>query len=329
MKKIISIILLGFTFMGNVWSAIAAMPEEPMTIYGNVITWEISTQIRVQVYDSNMVLLKDIPVIWWKYGTDKTFNLDNKVNLTPFSGSLIFKVIGNGLSYNPKVIKWEIASCSDGPVFQMGALCQYNLSIPSLVDLNTSWGGWYSKAKSKPRYATIVTEEELLKNFPKEEDEIEFNSAPEQDLNNMEDNSEENKGNSEEIKIASKDYIRSIKAFNENKKDTITKLNLTAVTIIWDDEYNGTVEKIVNKVNKEFKLSSLRRDMVKYLDNMTTSYWIYNDESIDMEIRQTFKAKFDQDKAKFEKKYEVIKRKDYIINRTLEKRRLERELASK
>jgi len=126
------------------------------------------------------------------------------------------------------------------------------------------------------------------------------------------------------IKINSKDYISSVIKFNSNKRKLEKEWLLSYVSIKWDDKYNTWIQKIVKKVNFEFNLNSLKGDLIKYLDNMTISYWIYNDSTIDKSITDKFKQKFEKDKAIFNARYKVIKVKDYIINRTLKKRAAEK-----
>jgi hypothetical protein len=91
-----------------------------------------------------------------------------------------------------------------------------------------------------------------------------------------------------------------------------------------DEDYNKKVNALLNKINKDMKVTSIKQDMVRYIDTMSTSYGIMNDETVSDELRAIFKAKLVQDIERVEKKLIVLKRKDFVVNRVLNKRKLEK-----
>jgi hypothetical protein len=72
------------------------------------------------------------------------------------------------------------------------------------------------------------------------------------------------------------------------------------------------------------KIKSIKQDMVKHIDTMTTSYGVANDESAEEDLRNTFKSKLENDIKRVQQKIKVLKRKDYIVNKALKERELRR-----
>ena len=86
-KSIISFIIL-ITFGINTWFA-AGFPSEPMVIYGN-INWANIENSTLNITDWNNTILQSVNISDEKYGTSKTFDLDNKIILNEFEGNLQF-----------------------------------------------------------------------------------------------------------------------------------------------------------------------------------------------------------------------------------------------
>jgi hypothetical protein len=91
-----------------------------------------------------------------------------------------------------------------------------------------------------------------------------------------------------------------------------------------DDEYNETIDLLLKDINNSMKIKSIKQDMVKHIDTMSTSYAVANDDSVDEDLRKTFKVKLENDIARVQQKMKVLKRKDYIVNKALNERELRR-----
>jgi len=62
-----------------------------MVIYGSIEGTNIENRI-LKIYDTNNTLLKSVTISDGKYGTNKTFDLENKISFNQFEGNLIFKI---------------------------------------------------------------------------------------------------------------------------------------------------------------------------------------------------------------------------------------------
>lgn len=125
-------------------------------------------------------------------------------------------------------------------------------------------------------------------------------------------------------KLTSKAFITWVRSFIKNKKEIKQVWNLRVVYVKWDEDYNKKVNALLKKINKDMKVTSIKQDMVRYIDTMSTSYGVMNDETVSDELRAIFKTKLAQDIERVEKKLIVLKRKDFVVNRVLNKRKLEK-----
>jgi len=538
MKKIAYMLLIAMvTQLGFVNTYAVWFPDEPMTIYGNIVGVAPTDLLSVEIYDWNNTLLQTANVVNGKYWTDQTFDFANKIVLNTYTWALKFNVLKNGISYNVNTVtKWQVALCNNSPVFQKWYLCQYNLDVtlpantvatpinnisvnklPTnitkikttkavmatvkvdllaslLADLSKSdvnkvvatqkiivsnksiktntWNTILEDTLMLSTWSTVVEKKNTLflprninlsktgitidtprdivdKNSIKNKigkwavvwavdiptssnigfsnnkiqvcmyinkttsnwkiysstDNINWildnNITNLQVSNNqacfnvnhltsfaiVENNpapvstpvissgwwwgggsyyartirsSTSNTSNTSDtstwiiekvitntwktnestmtnwsvntidmvISINSKDYISSIIKFNSNKRKLEKVASLSFISVKWDDKYNEGIKQIVKKINYELNLNWLKEDLIKYLDNMTISYWIYNDGTIDKAITDKFIQKYKKDKAIFEARYNVIKVKDSIINKTLKRRAAEKAKAN-
>ena len=79
-RNILALLLIWLLTITNA-SATSGFPEEPMVIYGN-ITWNNINAKILKILDSNWSLLKQVDISDYKYWTNKTFEVNNKINLS-------------------------------------------------------------------------------------------------------------------------------------------------------------------------------------------------------------------------------------------------------
>ena len=63
--------------------------------------------------------------------------------------------------------------------------------------------------------------------------------------------------------------------------------------------------------------------MFSHLNKMTTTYWIYTNENLDSSLIETYKKLLAIHENNFKFKLKKLKFKDYIVNRTIQKRLLD------
>ena len=76
---------------------------------------------------------------------------------------------------------------------------------------------------------------------------------------------------------------------------------------------------LLNKVNNEFKIDSIKNDFAKNVSNVSYSLSTY-ENTTDSETKEIFRKKLINDLNTLKKKYTKLKFKDSIISTTLEKR---------
>jgi len=311
LRKIIAILLMLLISIGNTYAT--WFPDEPMVIYGNV-SWA-SNWVTMKIYDWENNLLKSINISDWKYWTNKTFDIDNKILLNTYNWTLSFKIDWYNFS---STAKWEIAICETETTFQKWSICEYNLSFseiivvaPTVAPVVSSWGGGWggsSSSSSSSSSITTTTTTSYSSNTP--------NTTEKSTVKRNED---------WKIVIKWTDYIKTLKMFNTNKKVEEIILWKKVLTVKWDNLYNKNVEANIKQIHKDIQLDSIRKSMIRHLDRMTVSYWIYTDSELTEELKETYKEKLREDKEYFDLKFKKLIRKDEIIRHTLEKRRLEAE----
>ena len=310
----ILIILLNINIVLASW-----IPDEPMVIYGN-IEWITDWTLNVYDWDNNLIQTTNFSNN--TYGTNKTFDIDNKIIINNFEWNLDFDISW----YTQKSItKWETNYCNSTPIFQAGNICQYNLVFEKIV--TSSWGWWWGGWSSS--YSTTNTDTEDEDESDEDEDESDEDEDEEEDEEEVKkeiifNNDKKVIKNYSDIKIESRDYAIGLRTFVKNKKEIKDIWWLKVVNIKWDTKYNLVIEWLVKKVNKEITLLWIKKDVVKVIDKMSMSYWISIDEEIDENIREKFRQKYILDVQNIEKRLKAAKMKDYIINKTFEKRRLEK-----
>jgi len=77
---------------------------------------------------------------------------------------------------------------------------------------------------------------------------------------------------------------------------------------------------LLSKVDNEFKVDSIKNDFAKNVSNVSYSLSTYLDKDINEETKDVFRKKLVNDLKTLKKKYKVLKRKDFIVSKTLEKR---------
>lgn len=130
--------------------------------------------------------------------------------------------------------------------------------------------------------------------------------------------------NNTSYKLTSKTYITWVRTFIKNKREIKQKYGLQVSYVKSDEEYNKTIDKLLKDINKNMKIQSIKQDMVKHIDTMSTSYAVSNDDTASDELRKIFKIKLENDIARVQQKLKVLKRKDYIVNKALTERKIRR-----
>lgn len=122
-----------------------------------------------------------------------------------------------------------------------------------------------------------------------------------------------------ELKLWAKNLVSTIKVFASTKLE----LNIWAISVKLiknQPQYNSKITKLLSKVDKEFKIDSIKNDFAKNVSNVSYSLSTYLDEDISKETKDVFRKKLINDLKTLKKKYKVLKRKDFIVSKTLEKR---------
>ncbi len=297
--NILAVLLIWLFSINNVsanW-----FPDEPITIYGN-ITWKNIENKNLKISDSNNKLLKQVKITWSKYGTSKTLDINNKISLNPYIWNLKFQIDWYNFT---SLSKWETNSCSEEPKFQKWNICEYNLSFKE-ISRSTGWGRSHHRKKKK-----IEVIDESIKWPISDIKEIEATII-----------SDKIKRNSKwKIIIKWTDYIKTLRLFNNDSKETKKIFWYKVLNIKWHKSYNIGITNYSKKIYNEIKLDWIRKSMFKYMDNITTTYWILINKNLDESLKETFKEKLKEDKETFERKMKTLKRKDQIIRYVLEKRK--------
>jgi len=122
-----------------------------------------------------------------------------------------------------------------------------------------------------------------------------------------------------QLKLWAKNLVSTVKNFADAKLE----LNIWAITVNLiksQPEYNSKITKLLSKVDNEFKVDSIKNDFAKNVSNVSYSLSTYLDKDINEETKDVFRKKLVNDLKTLKKKYKVLKRKDFIVSKTLEKR---------
>jgi len=318
--KIIAWLLILIFIISNVsadW-----FPDEPMVIYWN-ITWDNTEWKNLKISNWTNKTLKEIKISWSKYGTDKSLDINNKILLNTYDWELKFNIDW----YNFKwASKWDTTSCNISPIFQKWNICQYNLSFQKInLPTYSSWWGWWGYSGWWSHTYKTKTTTHSTSNTIKKVNKVEKNNLTKKELKNKNiKTSQKNiikKDSKWKIIIKSKDYIKVIKNFNSNLKEEKNIFWYKVLTLKWNDNYNKNIEKFTKKIYNEIKLDWIRKSMIKYLNTMNKTAWILLDESLNDNLRNTFKEKLKQDQKYLSIKMKKLKRKDEIIRYVLNKRK--------
>jgi hypothetical protein len=100
-----------------------------------------------------------------------------------------------------------------------------------------------------------------------------------------------------------------------------TKLRIQILEIkanfIGDNKsYNESMSILLNKVNTEFKIDSIKNDFAKYVSNLSYSLSTY-ETTTDLETKIVFEKKLGRDIEKLKRKYKKFKFKDTIISKAI------------
>ena len=165
-----------------------------------------------------------------------------------------------------------------------------------------------------------------------EEENYDFSSASEEPVDEDTTNSEETiedaddilkeifgKTNTDsKISLKWKQIVSAIREYNSSKV-RIRVWNIEANVISDDMDYNTKVANLLRQVDNEFKIDSIKNDFAKNVSRVSYSLSTYNDTT-DLETKEVFRNKLVTDLKKLKKKYKILKKKDRIISKSLEKR---------
>jgi hypothetical protein len=84
-------------------------------------------------------------------------------------------------------------------------------------------------------------------------------------------------------------------------------------------DYNSKVATLLRQVDNEFNIDSIKNDFAKNISKVSYSLSTYNNTN-DLETKKVFRNKLVSDLKKLKKKYKILKKKDRIISKSLEKR---------
>lgn len=120
------------------------------------------------------------------------------------------------------------------------------------------------------------------------------------------------------VSLKGSKFIKTIRDYSKEK----VKIRVWAVeaNILWEDvDYTSKVVKLLSKIDEEFKIDSIKNDLSKNISNISFSLSTYQNTK-DSETKKVFKNKLIKDLQTLKKKYSTLKKKDYMISKTLEKR---------
>ncbi len=195
-----------------------------------------------------------------------------------------------------------------------------SFAVTKDVQKSSGWGsggwGWYSKWQSATTtYKTSLTNSNIWDNIMKTDWTLD---TKQKIITGIE------KFQIIDTKLTSKKYITWVRTFISNKREVRQKYGLQVSYVKSDDEYNETIDLLLKDINNSMKIKSIKQDMVKHIDTMSTSYAVANDNSVNEDLRKTFKVKLENDIVRVQQKMKVLKRKDYIVNKALNERELRR-----
>ena len=122
-----------------------------------------------------------------------------------------------------------------------------------------------------------------------------------------------------DLNLWAKNLVSTIKNFSSNKLE----FNLWAITVNllkYQPEYNSKITSLLSRVDKEFRVDSIKNDFAKNISTLSYSLSTYTDTKNTPETREVFRKKLINDLKTLKKKYKILKRKDMIVAKTLEKR---------
>jgi len=112
--------------------------------------------------------------------------------------------------------------------------------------------------------------------------------------------------------------ISTIRKFSESKIK-IRVGNIEANVLSNDMNYNSKVANLLKQIDEEFKINSFKNDFAKKIWKVSYSLSTYKNTT-DLETKKVFRNKLINDIKKLQKSYKVLKKKDRIISKILEKR---------
>lgn len=129
-KIIMSIFVVLLSLLTNQNTSAMGIPEEPMTIYGS-IAGSFPSGSTITIFDGEDNIVHTSQLRGNMFWTNETFDIENKITLSSFSGALRFEVDGD--MARTILLGW-IGVCNTVPTFQPGLLCEYDLELFETVE---------------------------------------------------------------------------------------------------------------------------------------------------------------------------------------------------
>jgi len=120
------------------------------------------------------------------------------------------------------------------------------------------------------------------------------------------------------ISLKWKQIVSAIREFNSSKV-RIRVWSIETNVLSDDMDYNSKAATLLRQVDNEFNIDSIKNDFAKNISKVSYSLSTYNNTT-DLETKEVFRNKLVSDLKKLKKKYKILKKKDRIISKSLEKR---------
>ena len=120
------------------------------------------------------------------------------------------------------------------------------------------------------------------------------------------------------ISLKGSKLISTIRNFSKSKVK-IRVGSIEANVLSNNMDYNLNVANLLKEVDDSFKIDAIKNSFAKKIWKVSYSFYTYKNTT-DLETKKVFKVKLINDIRKLQKSYKILKKKDRIISKTLEKR---------
>ncbi len=121
---------------------------------------------------------------------------------------------------------------------------------------------------------------------------------------------------SNNVTLSWKALSHAITSFAQNKKELqVGNIKVAGLSGQW--YYNSKVATLLHTIDWNFEIDSIKNDFAKNVSNLSYSLSTYLNDDNNKETREAFRKKMINDMKQLQKKYRVLKNKDYIISKSL------------